>query len=118
VRSASNFLRRCPDGNLSTRMQRFEEGHQICRVWAQVFPLGGHVPTPLYYLTNQLVLREADSNAVERRPAPASNAVEPIAVVALLRLKNKGPAAYVPSDTRLGSGRLYQSETTESLVAV
>jgi len=75
------------------RMQRFEGGHQICRVWAQVFPLGGHVPTPLYYLTNQLVLREADSNAVERRPAPASNAVERMAVVALLRLKNKNTAA-------------------------
>src|SRR5882762_1242621 len=90
-------------GRLSGRMQRLEERDQRGGLRrAEVLSVGRHVAAALDYLADQLVLCERDGDSIEGRPALSSLAVERMAVVALLELKNEramslqgGPALQV-----------------------
>jgi hypothetical protein len=59
------FPRRIASRALCWRVQGLEESYErgsLCR--AQVVPIGRHVTAALNHLPNELVLREADRNAV------------------------------------------------------
>src|ERR1700746_1925133 len=58
---------------LICRMQCLKKCDQSSRLrWAEVLPVGRHISSPLDYLTNQLIFRQAESNSVERWPALTS----------------------------------------------
>jgi len=71
-------------------MQRFQKGHQRgCFRWTEVFPVGGHISPTLNHLANKLILREVESDSVERRPALTSFIIQRMTVVTLLGLENQ-----------------------------
>src|SRR5215813_12573849 len=82
--------RRC----LSCRVQRFHERHQRGGLrGAQALPVGGHVPSALDDLPDELVGVEPDGHCVERRTALPSTISERMAGVALLGLEEQGALA-------------------------
>src|SRR5271165_3526401 len=60
---------------------------------AQVFSIGWHVSATLDYLADQLVLREAKCDAIERRSALATHVIKRMAVATLLGLENQSASA-------------------------
>src|SRR5215510_13577986 len=71
-------------------MQCLKELDQCCGFCrTEVFPISRHISSTLNDLANQLIRRESDSNPVERRSALAAFAVQGMAVVTLLGLKNQ-----------------------------
>ena len=58
---------------------------------AQVFSVSRHVSASLNDLADKLVLREAHSNAVERRASLSAEFAERVAIAALLGLKDECP---------------------------
>jgi hypothetical protein len=76
--------------SLPSRMQGFEkcnEGRRLCRT--QVFPVRGHVPAPLDNLADELVLRQAHRNGVQRGTSLPARLPKGMAVTALLNLENE-----------------------------
>src|SRR5579863_8282978 len=63
------------------------ERRSLCRT--QVVPIGGHIPAALNHLPNELVLREADRNAVQSWPSLSTCVAKRVAVAALLDLKHE-----------------------------
>src|SRR5262249_7332491 len=72
-------------------MERFHEGHQRGGLrWAQALAVGGHVPSALDHLADELIRVEPDGDRIERRTALAAAISERMAVVALLGLEDQG----------------------------
>jgi hypothetical protein len=68
-------------------MQSLEKRHQRrCLSRAQVFSVSWHVSATLDHLADQLVLREAKCDAVERRSTLTAHVVKRMAVATLLGL--------------------------------
>src|SRR5258708_6761952 len=75
---------------LSRRMQRFEKLHQRSSLrGTKVFPIRRHVTAALNHLADQLVRGKAQRNLIERRSTLSAFSAERMAVVTLLRLKDK-----------------------------
>src|SRR5262245_1292916 len=71
-------------------MQGLQEGHERGGFGrSQVLAVGRHVAATLNHLTNQLVLRQAHGDAVERRTSLAATLIERMTIAALLRLKHE-----------------------------
>src|SRR5262249_40382993 len=76
--------------SLPWRIQCFEERHERSSFWgAQVFSVSRHIAAALDHLSNQLIMCESYSDCIERRTTLSTFAVECMAVVALLDLKDQ-----------------------------
>src|SRR5262245_40257213 len=76
-------------------MQRFEERHErICFCGTQIFSVSRHIAAALDHLPDQLIIGEPDSDCIECRPPLSTFAVESMAVVALLGLKDQRTLAF------------------------
>src|ERR1700730_9586126 len=85
---ANQFPRRITSRTLCCWVQRLEESNErrsLC--WTQVVPIGRHVAASLNDLTDELVLRETDRNAIQRWPSLSPCVAKRVAVAALLDLK-------------------------------
>src|SRR5215472_12615036 len=84
-----------PRGSLSGRVQGHEESDQRGGFGrAEVFPIRGHVPTPLNDLAKQLIAGLHYRYSIERGAALAALPPELMAIVALLELKNERALAF------------------------
>ena len=97
-------------------MQGLEERDQgRCLGWTQILSVGWHVASALDHLPDQLVLREPQSDSVERRAALTAHVIKRMAVVALLGLENQcAPAFESGASCRYsaGIGTLLQASMT------
>src|SRR6266516_463512 len=76
-------------------MQCFEEAHEgssFCGT--QIFSVRRHIAAALDHLSDQLIVCESDSDCIERRSTLSALAVECVAVVALLDLKDQRTLAF------------------------
>jgi hypothetical protein len=90
IRSECEVLGSIMRGRLSGRMQRLKECHKRSRFRrTQILSVGRHISAALDHLSDQLILGKAQSNAIERRSALPSLAIQRMAIVALLCLENQ-----------------------------
>src|SRR5207244_2001690 len=76
-------------------MQCFEEPHErISFCGTQILSIRRHIAPALDHLSDQLIMCESDSDCIECRSTLSTLAVESMAVVALLGLKNQRTLAF------------------------
>src|ERR1700678_2506014 len=84
------FTRRVARRALGCWMQGLEKSYErrsLCGT--QVVPIGRHVAAALNHLANELILRQANGNAVQGWPPLSTRVAERVAVAALLDLKHE-----------------------------
>src|SRR5262249_14178485 len=106
---------RCiPRGGVPRGTQRREKCDERRRFRrTQVLAVRGHVAASLDHLTDELILRESQRDAVESRTSLAARFPKGVAVATLLDLKHeralpfdRGPAAQKPLRDRIGAPRV------------
>src|ERR1700759_251273 len=76
-------------GRLTGGMQRAEKGYERGGFRrTEIFAVGRHIAAALNYLTNELVLGQAHSNAIEGGTALSTEPIQSVAIVTLLSLEN------------------------------
>src|SRR5579863_10054685 len=90
-RGLRGIARRRPSGIV----QRFKKCDKRSRLrWIQAVAVCRHIAAALQHLADELVLREAPRDSVERGPTLAAAMIERVAVVALLFLKDRSALSF------------------------